>query len=223
MIQRSETDEAYAIAARVMQALVDFPNSGGLAAASMRVAVGIFLAKFYDYVTTKSVGTEMLGCFEAARLAGASVFSMDNVRASAMAEAPMHGLGVGVCNASIIFALAEQSKIIADTIFSRRIDADAMMDRMSATIEDIKVSRSNVFTVFDYQNTVALAALLINHLSATERDLPRVIAYHLKDNSPALTVANRIYSDGSRAEELIAENKVVHPAFMPRDIIALSQ
>jgi prophage DNA circulation protein len=39
---------------------------------------------------------------------------------------------------------------------------------------------------------------------------------------PAHALSNRIYGDGSRGEELIAENKTVHPAFMQRDVIALS-
>jgi prophage DNA circulation protein len=42
-------------------------------------------------------------------------------------------------------------------------------------------------------------------------------------NYPALALSNRIYADGSRSEELIAENQTVHPAFMQRDIIALSE
>ena len=69
---------------------------------------------------------------------------------------------------------------------------------------------------------VQLSALLIQHLSATERQLPRIVKYHMPINYPALALSNRIYGDGSRSDELVAENETVHPAFMQRDIIALS-
>jgi prophage DNA circulation protein len=75
----------------------------------------------------------------------------------------------------------------------------------------------------DYQNFVGLAALLVQHLSATERQLPRVVSYRYPVNFPALTLSNRIYGVGSRSDELIAENKTVHPAFMQRNVIALSE
>ena len=39
---------------------------------------------------------------------------------------------------------------------------------------------------------------------------------------PALTLANRIYADAGRADELVAENKIIHPAFCPREGRALS-
>ena len=39
---------------------------------------------------------------------------------------------------------------------------------------------------------------------------------------PSLRMAQRAYADPSRHEELIAENHVVHPAFMPREGIMLA-
>jgi prophage DNA circulation protein len=53
--------------------------------------------------------------------------------------------------------------------------------------------------------------------------LPRIVNYQMPINYPALALANRIYADGSRSDELIAENETVHPAFMQRDVIALSE
>jgi prophage DNA circulation protein len=40
---------------------------------------------------------------------------------------------------------------------------------------------------------------------------------------PALVLANRLYQDGSRANELIQEANVPHPAFMPITMRVLRQ
>jgi prophage DNA circulation protein len=53
--------------------------------------------------------------------------------------------------------------------------------------------------------------------------LPRMVSYQLPASLPALTVANLLYGDGARFDELIAENGTVHPAFMQRDLVALSE
>ena len=97
-----------------------------------------------------------------------------------------------------------------------------LIDEMTVIIEDIKLNKANSFVASDYQNVVALSALLIQHLSATERELPRIVTYAMPINYPALALANRIYGDASRSDELADENETVHPAFMQRDIIALS-
>jgi prophage DNA circulation protein len=82
---------------------------------------------------------------------------------------------------------------------------------------------SNMITGTNYEYLVALSAALIQHLAATERMLPRLVSYQLAASLPALTVANLLYGDGARFDELIAENKTVHPAFMQRDLVALSE
>ena len=52
--------------------------------------------------------------------------------------------------------------------------------------------------------------------------LPRMVSYTVGAVMPALTLANRIYADAGRADELAAENKIIHPAFCPREGRALS-
>jgi prophage DNA circulation protein len=168
------------------------------------------------------VGAQLLSCFDLARIAGATVNVFDNVREAAAAELPQYSFGIRIVNAALIFSLSEQSQLITVMTFSSRNDVDALMDAMGIIIDDIKLRGSQSFTVNDYRNIVALSASLIYHLSATERLLPQVVTYHMPVNLPALALSNRIYGDASRSDELVAENKTVHPAFMQRDIIALS-
>ena len=47
------------------------------------------------------------------------------------------------------------------------------------------------------------------------RLLPRIINYSHMAPIPSLRMAQNAYADPTRSQELIDENHVVHPAFMP--------
>jgi prophage DNA circulation protein len=221
-MKKSERAEALAISVRLMSALVSFPPNDVIAGANLRYAIGQYMANFSQLVESKVIGTELYTCFELARVAGATLNSMNNVRVAMFAETPVNFLGTAIVNASILFAFVEQSQIISVMEFSSRIEVDTLMDSMGAIIEEIKINKADSFVSSDYQNFISLSALLIQHLSSTERQLPRVVQYNLPVNYPSLTLANLIYADASRSDELIAENNTVHPAFMQRNIVALS-
>lgn len=223
MILRSERSNAFEISKRLMDALLSFPiSSQGEEGANLRSAVGLYLTNFSDIVDSFTVGTELYACFEQARLAGATLNSMNNVRLAMFAEAPVYPLSIAIVNAAVIFSFVEQCQIISIIQFKSRVEVDTLMDQMGVIIEDIKLTKADSFVSSDYQNFVALSALLIQHMSATERLLPRVVQYNMQVSYPSLNLANRIYTDASRSDELIAENKTVHPAFMQRNITALS-
>jgi prophage DNA circulation protein len=67
-----------------------------------------------------------------------------------------------------------------------------------------------------------LHAAITMHLTETARPLPRMIAFQFNMTMPSVVLAQRLYADASRADELRAENKIVHPAFCPRQGLALS-
>ena len=52
--------------------------------------------------------------------------------------------------------------------------------------------------------------------------LPSLVSYSFPRSLPSLVKAWRLYADSARADQLVAENKVIHPAFMPASGIALS-
>jgi prophage DNA circulation protein len=49
-----------------------------------------------------------------------------------------------------------------------------------------------------------------------------MLRYELPITWPSLTISNYIYGEGDRSDQLIAENKVVHPLFCRRTLRALS-
>jgi hypothetical protein len=221
-MKKEERGEALAISKRIIAALISFSIEAGDDGANLRSAVGKYMANFYELINTNTVGAELYNCFELARVAGATLDSLDNVRVAMFLETPIYPLGFALVNASIMFSFVEQSQLISVMSFDSREQVDVLLDKMGAIIEQIKLNEADEFVASDYQNFVMLAALLIQHLSSTERQLPRVVRYQFPISFPSLTLAQRIYTDASRSDELVAENETVHPAFMQRDIIALS-
>jgi len=222
-VKKSERAEALAISTRLMAEVVSFSiASVGDEGANLRSAIGKFLSNFHQLIVDHVVGTALFACFEQARMAGATVKSMNNVRSAMFKETPAFPLGLAIVNAAVIFSFVEQSQIIAKIEFKSRNEASALMDEVAAIIEEIKMNKADSFVSRDYQNFVGLAALLIQHMSATERQLPRIVNYNFAANLPALYLSNRIYCVGSRSDELIEENRTVHPAFMQRNVVALS-
>jgi hypothetical protein len=222
-MKKTERAEAIEISLRIMKQLTAFRvSSFSTAAAAMRLTIGQYMSNFIELRLDQTVGTELFACFEAARNAGSTLEAMDGVRTAMFAETPSFPLTVAIVNAAIIMSFAEQCQIISRIQFKSRTEVDVMIDKMVPIIDNIKLNKTDSFVVRDYQNFVAVSALLIQHLSATERQLPRVVWMSFPVNYPSLALANRIYADPSRSEELIAENKTVHPAFMVRDIVALS-
>jgi prophage DNA circulation protein len=65
-----------------------------------------------------------------------------------------------------------------------------------------------------YRGLVELHAGIIAFLVQTARPLPAMLQFSFAQSMPTLTMSNRLYYDASRADELRAENKVVHPLFM---------
>lgn len=223
MIQKPILDEALYIIDITLDALMVGMPLKGRAGFDLRHMVGELRANAVYQIRSATIGTDLLACFDQAYAAGATLSQMDKVREALLPELPLSNLGKSLKGSGIIFTLVEQCRLITAMTFNSRDDAARMMSKMGAIIETIKLEVSELFYGTEYSGVVALSAALIQHLAATERQLPRIVTYHLAANRPALTVANLLYGDGGRFDELILENKTVHPAFMQRTVMALSE
>jgi prophage DNA circulation protein len=91
-----------------------------------------------------------------------------------------------------------------------------------AAFEPVLIDVADNGDAMTYQALNALRATVVHDLTERARPLPRVLQLSFPIPLPALAMSNRLYSKGDRSDELVIENRVVHPAFMPLDIIALS-
>lgn len=218
-----DLNEAVAVLGRMLDALASCaPTQRGRPGSDLRRAIGDLRADAAMLIAAATLSATLINCFTLARLAGATLLTMGAVRTEIEGEMPAGLAGVAVAQAGIRFALAQEARIVAAVVFTSRQDVDATLARFNDAFADAEEYAADNLDAANYQALVALHASVTRYLVDTARPLPRMINFEFPQRMPALTMANRIYADASREDELIAENKAVHPAFMPRQIKALS-
>lgn len=219
---KSEFDEIQDIVQRTMKNLVAFSNKQGQSGAALRRTVGDLVARINIYIADGTFAARLLQCFQLATAAGINLNWMDQVVLQLTKETPTALTSTSVVQNSLIFAIAQEGRIIAATTFVSRDDVDVTMRRMKNWFDIIKDLIADTMSGPGYEAFITLAAGITRYLTDTARPLPRMLRYDIPGTMPALALSNYIYGDGSRSAELRAENKVVHPAFMPRTLRALN-
>ena len=220
---KDQTEEAAGVLNRMLDdVMASVPSPWNPDAYQLRRQVGDIRANALQLIRDQELGDPLWQAFETARTVGATLEGMDCVREHQLAldPAPHSPMAKAVAQAGILFALITESKIVADMTFKSREDVQAMIVRMNEAFEQVKNSETIDSTT--YRRVIALGGALMYHLGQTELQLPRHVKYVLPAPQPALYVANRIYADASRYEEIVEENKIVHPAFCPRELNVLS-
>lgn len=73
-----------------------------------------------------------------------------------------------------------------------------------------------------YGSLRSLRAAVVQDLNSRGAGLASIETFTMKTNLPALVIAQRLYRDAGRADELVAQANPIHPAFMPTTFKALS-
>jgi prophage DNA circulation protein len=72
-----------------------------------------------------------------------------------------------------------------------------------------------------YASLRALRVQAVKDLNARGASLPGLVTVDVASSLPSLVLAQRLYRDPSRADELVSRAAPIHPAFMPRVLKAL--
>jgi prophage DNA circulation protein len=193
------------------------------------------------------LGTPLLAVFEQATAAGATLAGMNTViaameasipgdpytmtltpapswtvQATVVAPPPLSAIGTAVVNAGINMALVQQARILAATTFTSSNDVSAAIASNNSNFSSAEETIADSGDVATYQSLIALHASVTRDLVNRGLQLPSLVSYSLPRSLPSLVVSLRIYGDSTHADELVAQNKVIHPAFMPASGIALS-
>lgn len=219
---KSETTEIAGIVKRTTENLLAFTGKVGQPGAALRYACGNLVARTPTYLSDGTFASRFLTCFQLATQTGIDLNWMDRVLAQLTAETPTTLTSSSVVQNGLIFAIAQEGRIIGTTEFVSRDDVDLTMRRMNYWFEIIKDVIADTMSGPGYQDFIALTAAITRHLTDTARPLPRMLRYDLTSVMPGLAISQYIYGDGTRSEELAAESKIVHPAFFQRTIRALS-
>jgi hypothetical protein len=222
MSVKTEFQEIDEIVARTLANLLAFTGKEGRAGAELRLRAGDIMARGSLYIIDGTFAGRLLQCFSLATASGITLMWMDRVIAGLVKEKPTALTSTSVVQNCLIYALAQEARIIRAIKFESRDDVDATMRRMVGWFETIKHIIADTMSGPAYQAFINLCAAITRYLTDTARPLPRMLGYELAATMPALAVSQYIYGEGDRSDELVTENKIVHPAFMQRTLRAMS-
>lgn len=93
-------------------------------------------------------------------------------------------------------------------------DAIAARRTITAGIDE-QLARDSIPADQVYTDLTALRAAVVTDLDERGAALPRLTTYTTRDPLPALVVAQRLYGDATRADEIVERNRITHPGRVP--------
>lgn len=219
---RSELNEAIEMLQAVAIRLSDMATTTSDSGADLRRACNGLSGNARTLLQTATLGQPTLECFRAAHKTGATSDDFNRLRAYLTGLSPVYGIGVIVRQMLLRMCLSEESRAVSNTTFTSRDQVESCMSRMLGSFGETQDYAADNQEPDVFQAMVALQAAVARDLSVRARPLPKMVSFSYPKRPNALALANRLYGDADRADELIGENKPVHPAFMPPTGRALS-
>lgn len=219
----SERKEITVVVNRLLDNLSGMMSSQvGSSGYTLRRQIGDLRAFYFKYLADGTFTDKLLSCFTIARESGIALPRFVKVREYLFTEEPVGDISRVIVQAAIGFCLSAESRIIVTIEYERRDDVELAISVMKTAFDTAREMAADDIDSGGYQSLTYLAGALTNHLAANALKLPRTVRFNLKTTYPALALSQRVYYDASRSDELIAENRVINPAFCPRDITGLA-
>ena len=219
---KTDAAEAKPIVERAMKNLLLTFSDHGRPGADARTAIGDMLAHVDTLLYADTIGEPLAECFDLAREAGAGTQGLIDVYNGVSTETPGTVGGKLIRDGLLNFCFANVARLIADITFTSRDDVEQAQKGINATFATLEEIVADAMDSLMYTALVRLHAATVHLLIETARPLPRVLMFRFAAPLTTLVAAHRLYDDAGRADELRAENKVVHPAFMLPSGLALS-
>jgi len=210
-----EADEVLAIVRRICPVILSSAvDPRGDVGTALRRVVGMMKAD----INMMHLPTFVIAfgiALDLSRHSYATLVTMDRVRKAALEETPKSLPATQTVLAMVRLTLACEARIIAFMQFRSRDEVDSVASAMNDAFNQTSEIAADDLDAGTYMALIRLHGDVTTHLATRGRVLPRVINYQYQEVFPALRMAQREYADAKRYRELINENHVVHPAFMP--------
>lgn len=221
-MNKREADEAAPIVVATLTTLLGLTPTRGRPGSDLRRAAGDVIAHVETLLRSDTIGEPLALCFDLAGELGVTLPQLEQVRVVPEATFPITVGGIEIKNALIEFSLATEGTVIANMTFTSREDVNAIRSSTNKAFAGIEEAVADSMDSITYRAIVSLHAAITSHLIETARPLPRMLNYRFGLTLSTLRITHRLYNDAGRADELRAENKIVHPAFCPLQGKALS-
>lgn len=223
MTVHAEQTDLRGIIDRLCEKLLSTIASRGNDAAELRRQIGELRTNALEELREKTFAATLLAIFSAARSIPVQLEGLARVRKQLQSETATGEVATAVIQTGIVYCLATESRLISTIEFSSQNDVESMIAKMRIAFDEAREMAADAMDSTSYQAMTLLAGALMNHLANAARQLPRIVTTQFNDYFPALYLSQRIYQDASRYDELLAENKTIHPLFMQRSIVSLAE
>ena len=123
----------------------------------------------------------------------------------------------------IVLCTGAMTSSAADANPTSRDEAEQLAQRVSQQLDEALVVVGDRADDELYNALLGIRTAFISTIMERSSGLSDLMSVTMTQPIPALTLANRLYQDASRADELIQEARIPHPAFMPLTMKVLRQ
>jgi len=219
---KTDALEAKPIVEATLDALLSWTPTRGRPGAEMRTAVGDTKAHVLTLLQYDEIDIHLAKCFDLAYVNGIDIYQMETVRRTAAAQSAVSVGAIMTRDALLQLAFATSGYILSTMIFTSREDVDRIKNGINNAFEESENDLADRMDSMTWRAILKLHAAMTMHLVETARPLPRMLNYRFNLIMPSVVMGHRLYADAARADEVRRENKIVHPAFCPREGRALS-
>jgi prophage DNA circulation protein len=220
---KADAQEAAPICEAVLAAILLQSPTVGRPGSDLRFAVNTFRVNAIPLLQTDAAGQPLENIFRLTDANGITISQMEYVRAVAVNQAAVSDGAVLIRDALIKYALATEGLILSRTTFVSRDDVEAARAVLNAAFNPAAEVVADANDPLAYTTIVNLAASINYFLTQEAQPLPRMLTYQFATPMPTLVLAYRLYADASRADEIRAQNHIIHPLFAGATGRALSQ
>ena len=141
-------------------------------------------------------------------------------------ETPHTRLPVGAGSVDSLIGVVQARDIIVALFKGQAINLRKLMRKATVVSDQLDAALLATGDRADdelYSSLLLVRSSFLDTMSALSASLSELMQFNSAQPLPALTLANRLYQDVGRADELIQESDVPHPAFMPVSMKVLRQ
>jgi hypothetical protein len=191
---------------------------------SVRRLISIMQGDTQGAVRDPTLGTQLQAIYQGVAAAGSSYTGIEAARQYLMQQSAGESLySQALFRSALLMTLSAESLIITNIKFTNQDDAKSMIMHVQDMFEEAKAVGIDDIDVMTYQALNALGGKLVSYLSSAVLQLPRLVKYDARFPMPSLYLAQRIYRNPTKSDEIEGENAVVNPAFCPRILRVLSE
>lgn len=208
---------------RELQALVAAIPVAGETSADLARRLAALDAGPADVFSSIDGADELVALVDLARRAGASLADLEVAVAGAAPQAGDRAEVVALSayvETALLVAIARTARSV---VLASWDEATEIRTRLVALFDAAQERAADRYDAKHARELSSLAALVTRALVERARPLARVTTYDVPSRLPVVVLAHRLYQDSSRTRELLTQNRVVHPGFMPARGRALSE